>query len=649
MCGICGFALSSASGRDPDVARLIRARDLLAHRGPDAAGVYVGDRAALGHRRLSIVDVEAGHQPMSGDDGRVHLVYNGEIYNHLSLRAGLERRGHTYRTRCDTETVLRMYLESGPASVGRLRGMFAFAIWDERERQLLLARDRLGIKPLYYLRADDGSLFFASEIKGVLEASGVSPALNHRALPDYLANHAPSGEETLFVGVRRLPPGHLLVWRDGQVETRSYWALGVAETGTDDRPVEECVATFRDLLAESVQLRLMADVPLGVFLSGGIDSASITALMARLVDEPIESFSVAFAEREANELGYARAVARAYETHHHEVVVTPGQFFDALPSLIWHEDEPIAHPSSVPLHFVARLASEHVKVVLTGEGSDELLGGYGRYPKTLLNLRWARAYERSVPRAARRLVRRLLGALPTTGLSQKALRTFLYLPSDLRSIYLDCFAVFSRSQQQRLLSAATRRLVPDDPYEALSEGMEATATLSPLERLLHLDIRTYLHELLMKQDQMSMSASIESRVPFLDHELVEFAVRLPPERKVRGRTTKWVLREAMRGVLPPEILDRPKMGFPVPFGRWARAAYGPYVRELLLGDRTLGRGLFEPGYVRRLVDEHELGRADHAERLWSLLNLELWQRLFLDEDEEAREAPPSLAPAAASV
>lgn len=645
MCGICGIALSSASKRTLDRDRLVRARDTLVHRGPDDSGVYLSERAALAHRRLSIVDVEGGHQPTSSDDGRVHLVYNGEVYNHLELRSELERRGHVYRTRCDTETVLRLYLQHGPGFVERLRGMFAFAIWDEREDRLLLVRDRLGIKPLYFQRAEDGSLVFASEIKALLELGAVPAELNYKALPDYLANHAPSGSETLFAGVRRLLPGHQLIWRDGELEIRPYWKLDLAEAGTDDRPPTESVREFRDLLVESVRLRLMADVPLGVFLSGGIDSASITAIMARLVDEPIQSFSVAFAEREANELGYARAVARAFDTNHHEVVVTQSEFFDALPHLIWHEDEPIAHPSSVPLHFVAELAARHVKVVLTGEGADEMLGGYGRYWKTLMNLRWGKAYERGTPPPVRKALRAAIKALPYgSRLRQKVSRTFLYLPTDLRSIYFDNFAVFSRGQQRRLLSAPTRQRVPEDPYREM-EGLLADApALSPLDRLLYMDIRTYLHELLMKQDQMSMSASIESRVPFLDHTLVEFAMRLPQERKVHRKTTKWVLREAMKGILPTEILRRPKMGFPVPFGAWVRNGYRSYLEETVLGDQALDRGLFDGDRLRALVDEHMAGKADHSERLWSLVNLELWQRLFVDGDTRLeRESAPSAA------
>src|SRR5437763_1033414 len=381
MCGINGIALSSRSRRQLDVRALERMRDVITHRGPDDEGIFVDGRVGLGHRRLSIVDVAAGHQPMTNEDESLHITYNGEIYNHADFRASLEARGHVYRTHCDTETILHLYEEEGARCVERLRGMFAFAIWDARRRELFIARDRLGVKPLYYVHAEDGSLYFASEIKSLLEARAVAPELNFAALPDYLANHAPSGEETLFRGVRRLLPGHWMLWRDGELEIEKYWDVTFARGAdeevrrkTDGEYVEEWAELFR----ASVGLRLMADVPLGMFLSGGIDSSAIAAVMSGMVGSPVKTFSVAFAEGEANELEYARMVARAFKTEHHEILITPEEFFGALPALVWHEDEPLAHPSSVALYFVSRLASQHVKVVLTGEGSDELLAGYDR-------------------------------------------------------------------------------------------------------------------------------------------------------------------------------------------------------------------------------------------------------------------------------
>ncbi len=646
MCGICGIVLSERSERSIEPGALVRARDTLTHRGPDDAGLYVSDRVGLGHRRLSIVDVAGGHQPLASDDGILQLVYNGEIYNHLDIRHELEGAGHRYRTACDTETVLRLYEARGMDGVAALRGMFAFAIWDGRTDELVLVRDRVGIKPLYYAALDDGSLCFGSEIKAVLELAGRRPTLDLTSLPDYLANHAPSGEDTLFEGVRRLLPGHVLRWRDGRTRIDRYWDPAFPTGGERREADGDPVSEFRERLRESVRLRLMADVPLGVFLSGGIDSASITGLMAGLVDEPVKSFSVAFAERSANELGYARQVAEAFATDHHEVVVSPEQFFDALPGLIWHEDEPIAHPSSIPLYFVAELAARHVKVVLTGEGSDELLGGYGRYWRTLLNRRLGRLYGRATPEALRRGARAAAGRLPPSSrLRTRLERSFLCVPSDVFSMYLDNFAVFSRARQRRLLAPRLRSVLDDSPpYRHEAALMERAGHLSPLNELLNLDLRTYLHELLMKQDQMSMAASIESRVPFLDHELVEWVVGLPDAWKLKGRTTKRILREAMRGVLPDEILRRPKMGFPVPFGAWARGPYQATVRDIVAGERARARGLFDMSYVESLLREHAAG-ADHSERLWSLLNFELWQRRFLDgrADTSATAIPVAAA------
>jgi len=636
MCGINGIALSSRSRRTVSAAVLERMRDMLTHRGPDDAGLFIDGRVGLGHRRLSIVDVRRGHQPMKNEDGTIHIVYNGEIYNHADFRASLEASGHVYETHCDTETILHLYEEHGQGCVEHLRGMFAFAIWDQQKHELFVARDRLGVKPLYYALSSDGSLYFASEIKALLETNEVKAELNYQALPDYLANHATSGEETLFAGIRRLLPGHTLLWRDGAVRINKYWDVSFAKPDDDKRSDDDYVAEWSELFREAVRLRLMADVPLGMFLSGGIDSSAIAAVMSGMVAEPIKTFSVAFQEREANELEYARLVARAFRTNHHEVVVSPREFFAALPNLVWHEDEPIAHPSSVALFFVSQLAARHVKVVLTGEGSDELLAGYARYRKTLLNLSLGERYQGLMPRDIRSAVKARIEALaPESRLSQKLRRTFLNLNADIESIYFDNFAVFSRAMQKDLFTARARERVGAlDPYAVMRDAFANTDATSLLDRLLYTDTKTYLHELLMKQDQMSMASSIESRVPFLDHKLVEFSARLPERMKLRGATTKYILRASMKGVLPPEILVRPKMGFPVPVGSWFRGEYAYLLDEYVLSERALDRGVFNPAFVRTLVQRHQAGE-NHAERLWSLVNFEMWQRQFFDNDRAA--------------
>jgi asparagine synthase (glutamine-hydrolysing) len=652
MCGINGIALSSRSRRSIDISVLERMRDVLTHRGPDDQGIFVDAQTArigLGHRRLSIVDIKAGHQPMSNEDGTLQIIYNGEIYNHAEFRSPLVARGHVYNTHSDTETILHLYEEYGAGCVDHLRGMFAFAIWDSRKRELFIARDRLGVKPLYYVQTNDGSLYFASEIKALLEASAIKPELNYQALPDYLANHAPSGEETLFRGVKRLLPGHTMLWSDGPIQIKRYWDVSFRKDESSGYSDDDYIAEWSDLFRESVRLRLMADVPLGMFLSGGIDSSAIAAVMSAMVADPIKTFSVAFAEREANELEYARLVAKTFKTDHREVVVSPEEFFAALPKLVWHEDEPIAHPSSVALYFVSRLASQHVKVVLTGEGSDELLAGYGRYRKTILNMRLGAHYHYLLPAGVRNSVRNKIPALPLgPRLRQKLQRTFLTLSPDIESIYLDNFAVFPRAMQSELLTrevcehigAAAR-----DPYLVIRSALRKTDATSLLDRLLYADTKMYLHELLMKQDQMSMAASIESRVPFLDHKLVEFSASLPERMKLRGATTKYILRESMKGVLPNEILSRPKMGFPVPVGAWFRGAFKDVIDDYVLSERAMGRGVFDPVFVQSLVRRHQELGEDHSERLWALVNFEIWQRQFFDGESasHARDSQFELA------
>ena len=641
MCGINGIAFSTRSGRRIQKDVLERMRDVITHRGPDDAGVFIEDNIGLGHRRLSIVDVAAGHQPMTNEDGSLRITYNGEIYNHADFRKELEERGHVYTTHCDTETILHLYEEYGDGCVNFLRGMFAFAIWNGKKKELFIARDRLGVKPLYYAHLEDGSLYFASEIKALFQANALPPEVNFPALPDYLANHATSGEETLYRGVKRLLPGHTLSWRDGKVEIKKYWDVSFKKTEDKGRSDADYIAEWSEMFRTSVRLRLMADVPLGMFLSGGIDSSAIAAVMSTMVDEPIKTFSVAFAEREANELEYARLVAEAYKTNHHEVVVSPDEFFHALPRLVWHEDEPLAHPSSVALYFVSLLASQHVKVVLTGEGSDELLAGYGRYRKTILNLSLGGRYRSLTPSVLRNAVKTGIAGLPTSRVRQKLLRSFLSVEPDIESIYFDNFAVFPLSMQGDLLtSEALEQIGGSNPYAGVRYALEETDAESLLDRLLYADIKTYLHELLMKQDQMSMATSVESRVSFLDHKLVEFTCSLPERLKLRGGTTKFILRESMKGILPEQILSRPKMGFPVPIAAWFRGAYRSIIDEYVLSERATARGIFKPDIVRELVRRHQEGGENHDERLWSLVNFEIWQRQFFDGEGLVKNEVP---------
>jgi len=630
MCGIAGIV--SSDRLSPGAATRASAMgDSLTHRGPDESGVYCDARAALAHRRLSIVDLSSGQQPLSNEDGTIWVVFNGEIYNHADTRRELEQHGHTYRTKCDTETIVHAYEEWGDDCVQRFRGMFAFALWDAPRQRLLLVRDRLGVKPLYWARSGD-SLLFGSEIKAILASELVEPVANTSVLPEILSTRYVSGADTMFRNVNKLLPGHLLVFERGETKTRQYWDV---PSGSPDSSIasKDVVPRFLGLLEESVRLRLMSDVPLGMFLSGGIDSSAIAVLMARLIDRPLQTFSVGFKDRAFSELEYARQVARAIGADSHEIVIDDRDFFGALPKLIWHEDEPIAHTSSVPLYFVSALARQHVTVVLTGEGSDELLAGYGKYARIAWNWRAGTVYQGLVPRGLRESVAGSIVPMLPERLGRYARRSFLAMDRTPESMFLDNFAATRLKDQRQLLApryqlSATRAQAygPSVAYFNRPNGHS-----SLLDRLLYADIKTYLVELLMKQDQMSMAASIESRVPFLDHKLVEFAARLPDRWKLSGWTTKRVLREAMKGLLPASIMNRPKMGFPVPFATWSRDGWNTVVRDVLLDRPSRERGIIEPLAVERLLADHAAGSTDGGDRLWSLFNLELWYRTFIDK------------------
>ena len=649
MCGIAGIVASDRLLAD-DPARVTRMRDVIAHRGPDDAGIFVDERAALGHRRLSIVDLAAGHQPLANEDESIWIIFNGEIYNHASVRPELESAGHRYRTRSDTETIVHAYEQWGDACVERLRGMFAFAIWDARRARLLLARDRLGVKPLYWALAGN-RMIFGSEIKAILESGLIAAEADDSRIPEQLSIRSLAGTGTLFKGIQRLLPGHTLTFENGAVRIRRYWDVPVGQAAEAGERLSErdAVRRFRELLEEAVRMRLMADVPLGMFLSGGLDSSAIAAIMAKMIDRPLQTFSVAFKDRAFSELDYARQVSRAIGADAHEVIIDEHDYFGALPRLIWHEDEPIAHTSSVPLYFVSQLAAGHVKVVLTGEGSDELLAGYGRYPRALLNWTAGEAYA-AVPAPVRTWVANAVVPRLPSAVQRYAKRSFVTRPVTPEALFFDNFAAIGLERQRSLLrSPFAAAATPERAYgpsRAYFDAPNGQSTI--LDRLLYADLKVYLVELLMKQDQMSMAASIESRVPFLDHQLVEFAAGLPNRLKLRGFKTKWILREAVRELLPPEILARPKMGFPVPFGIWMRGPWNAVARDVLLDSRSRQRGIIDPAAVERLLDAHAAGTTNGTDAIWSLLNLELWYRTFIDGEgiqtlPEVHDAPAATA------
>jgi asparagine synthase (glutamine-hydrolysing) len=642
MCGICGIFYRDSNSR-AERSVLAGMNLQIVHRGPDDEGMFIDGNVGLAMRRLSIIDLQSGHQPMANEDQNLWIVYNGEIYNHRELRDGLESRGHRYRTRSDTETILHLYEEYGADCVDHLRGMFAFAIWNKRDRRLFVARDRLGIKPLYYWH-DGRTFLFGSEIKAILAHPGVRTEFNKSVLAEYLAFGYIAGPDTLFAGIQKLLPGHTLkVSETGQIQIQQYWDLAF-EQDTDEHPRDYYVKRYRELIEESVGSHLMSDVPLGVFLSGGLDSSVVAALATRARGGPIKTFSVGYAEDAFSELPYARRVAEHIESEHHEVRLSCEEFFAALPELIWHEDEPLAWPSSVSLYFVSRLARQHVTVVLTGEGADETLAGYTRYAFMLKNSVADSFYRALTSASLRKLVRDGIDRSHLlANLHRKVEHTFLVRDGAAwSSFYFDNFySAFTADEQKELLADE----VVDGTGDAYASSMHYwnKSTGNMLHRLLYTDIKTYLGELLMKQDQMSMAASIESRVPFLDHRLVEFAATIPARYSIKGLSGKAILKSTAEDLLPKSIIHRTKMGFPTPWPYWMAGKPLDAVEQRLLNSRSLDCHLFKAETIRHLFSEHRARRRDHGNRIWRLLNLELWQRVFLDGEKPWQSGNSSIS------
>jgi asparagine synthase (glutamine-hydrolysing) len=625
MCGICAiYNFDDGESVQADVLNAMNHE--IVHRGPDDCGSYIRGQVGLAMRRLSIVDLRSGHQPISNQDGTIHIIFNGEIYNHTDLRRDLEQRGYHYRTRSDTETIVHLYEEYGEQCVEHLRGMFAFVIWDEEKQLLFCARDRFGIKPLYYCLVGDRHLILASEIKSLLRFPGVRPRLENRAVSEYLAFGYASGSRTLFAEIKSLEPGHTLtVQGRGEVLIRRYWDLPARPNSA--KSFQDYAGKYREQLEDAVDSHLMSDVPLGVLLSGGLDSSLVAALMQKRRSDSIQTFSVGYGESESSELPMAQQVASFLRTDHHEVKITADDFFSSLPRLIWHEDQPLVWPSSVSLYFVCQLAREHVKVVLTGEGSDETMAGYDRYAFTLWNQRLANFYCEILPKTARAWMARQIGERKwlKASLRRRLGHTFLARDNSLESLFWENFyAAFSAADQAAMLAPG----IGTNPYEPAGQLWNECGDF--LTDLLHIDIRTYLVELLRKQDRMSMAASIESRVPFLDHLTAEYALSIPGSHKIRGLGGKRVLKEAARGLLPDSVIFQKKRGFPTPWRRWLLQRIDD-IEHLLLEPRS-ERGLFRPDVLRRIFLQHRANRVDHSDRIWRLLNLELWHRVFVDAD-----------------
>jgi asparagine synthase (glutamine-hydrolysing) len=668
MCGICGIYEYGASEPSINSSLIVSMRDTLTHRGPDDAGVYVTEdrRIGLGNRRLAIVDLSpAGHNPMPNEDGSVWITFNGEIYNHEALRPALESRGHTYRSHTDTETIIHLYEERGLDFVHDIEGDFAIALWDNRARRLVLARDRIGVKPLYYMIAG-GRLIFASEIKAILEHPSVGREMDEEALYHYLTFLTTPAPQTLFAGIKKLPAGCLLTCdARGEVKITRYWDAIV--TRPDSSLIKDERATaeeIRRLLTESVKKRMMSDVPFGVFLSGGIDSTANVALMADLMDRPVSTFTVGFRDNPAyNETEEARDVAREYGTDHHEVLISQQDLLDFLPALVFHQDEPIADPVCVPIYYVSELARKTgTTVIQVGEGSDELFCGYRDYTHYLKFYDYAWRYLSKLPTSARRAVAAAgqmmlkAGGNEFPGGWRKVGPDLLRRLARGEELFWSGTMIFDESQKQQLITPATRERMSAGRIknEALSshsivrEDVERLLAAKPdadqLERMIYQEMKLRLAELLlMRVDKMTMATSVEARVPFLDHKLVEFALTIPREMKHRNGETKYILKRALNPIIPERVLKRKKKGFGAPINEWMLDRLGGFVEDTLLNSSLRRRELFDYKFIKRLLDEHRAGRANYSFYLWSLLNLSLWYEQWIEKPGSGVRAGNSLA------
>lgn len=616
MCGLCGIVYDDPS-RPVDKGTVVQMRDRMIHRGPDDAGVYIHRNIGLGHRRLSIIDLAGGHQPMSNEDQTMWIVFNGEIYNYRALHDFLIKKGHKFQTSSDTEVIVHLYEQFGPTCVEQLNGMFTFAIWDQKTKQLFIARDRMGIKPLYYWKGD-GSFVFASEIKALLAYDPIEPSLNSEVLLEYLVFRYPHGHRTFFRGIQSLEPGHTLLWKQGALKVNKYWSINFRQE--DDRHLREDVEELDALMADSVRMRLMSEVPLGTYCSGGVDSSLITAYAAKQNGGSLNTFSVGFEEQEFDESLYAKKVAALCGTTHHQLVVNEQTYVDVLPRAIWLLESPLNHAHSVQLYLLSQLAKETVTVMLTGEGSDELFGGYPRY-----RLLTARLLSEKLPKAVLNSLAHCLAPFRTPRVMK--LRRALSQP--LARVIAEN-AVFVSERAARELCLHDGDHLWNHRFQILQEA-EANGA-DPLAQLLYLDLKTYLVSLLDRQDKMSMGASIESRLPYLDFRVVQRSLQLSASKKINGMENKHIIKQLARRYLPDDIVYRKKSGFGVPLAQWLRNTngLGKYL-EFLRTEECRQRGLWNTHIVERMIKEHVAGTSDHSELLWELVNLEVWCKLYLDQ------------------
>lgn len=623
MCGIAGYIIDSCM--DEAGLALRRMASVIAHRGPDDEGfleeIAAGGaiRVGLAHRRLSIIDLSAGHQPIGNEDGVIQIVFNGEIYNFQSLRDQLLACGHIFRTHSDTEVIVHAYEEWGDDCVLHFRGMFAFAIWDRLRERLFLARDRFGKKPLY-LHEGNGCLLFASEIKSILAFPGVEVAADKDAIWDYLSYRYVPGPATLFRGVRKLLPGCTATWENGHLSERNYYTPPDGQACIDVHVSDDVVGEFLERLDEAVRIRMVSDVPFGAFLSGGIDSSAVVGLMSRYSTTPVKTFSVGFSESAYSELGYAKVIADHFATEHHELVVSQEHLMGHLPALVRYRDAPVAEPSDIPIYLLSMEARRSVKMILTGEGSDEFLGGY---PKHVFE-RYAALYQ-NVPKIVRSgLIEPLISSLPYRFRRAKTAIVNLGL-DDFEERMQRWFGALSNTERSALVAFVPMRA------DMRKRGVQfsSSANASALRRILYFDQTSWLPDnLLERGDRMTMAASIEARMPFMDHELAGFVSSLPDEWRVQGRKTKRILREAMRRLLPAAILERPKVGFRVPVNEWFRSTMREYLHDHLVGHDSITRNYYKRDVLNKILNEHVNGRQNHEKLLWALLNLEIWHREY---------------------
>lgn len=642
MCGICGkLTFEPASQGDVSIAR--RMLDPIRHRGPDDEGIYCGRQITLGHRRLSIIDLSTGHQPLSNEDGSVWIVFNGEIYNYRELRPYLLKRGHTFRTESDTEVIVHLYEELGPRCVEKLRGMFAFAIWDEKQRSLLLARDRVGIKPLYFYK-DSEFLAFGSEVKSILALPEVKREVLPQTIDRFLTFYYVPGQETLLRNVCKLAPGHYLVAKNRRTEIHQYWDLDFSKSG--EEPSEsETEKRLLDLLAESVDLHMISDVPVGFLLSGGVDSTAMLSLASEKTSQPLSSYTVGFeGQGVVDERPFARLAAKTFGTEHHEITISAREFVDFMPKYVRHMEEPVCEPPAIALFYVSKLASQFVKVLISGEGGDEAFAGYSTYRNIFwlerlkpllrtLNPPWMPLLSGANSFARSKKARKYLPLSDSQFEDYYYSRTsspFQYFNSEFRTLYSEAFA----GQVDKTTS-----------LEPVRRCHQTAGKYGVVDRMLYVDSKTWLpDDLLVKADKMTMANSVELRVPLLDHVILEFAASLPVRLKLRRNTTKYIAKKALSSRVPKPILDRPKAGFPVPYGSWLANGMKSWVHDVLLDREALNRGYFNRSSIEDLLRQNQsAGR--YSKEIFSLLTLELWHREFVDaHNSGSGDCEPTVSP-----